>query len=1017
MSEEQEQVIVATVAKKKTFVEPSLEGELADDAVIAKEYLDERLADEEATTNYMDQVGCFIPDTKTVKSVTEEMGTKYLEKFKTYKEIQTKLDPDLLSSSKLGIFSGPARTKVSNQQKVCADAILSADMLKLDHEVTSTLSDVLPKGAVSIPAVLLTDAESSVSGGARIWRYLHGTDSCKLVAIVPLTNCILSFVPHGKDMQAKWDEMTFGGTATKETHPKHHILPLSFRRKIDALDVEEDEEEGTESRDIIYQVALQPGSIFVTHRGMPVCIEGMPDEEDPEGPVPPFMVKTVAFEVPSKGSKRRNLLEQAIESGYFTAGQLHENMYYKTLPILKEGPPDPQDESVFCMPRATKEEVPWLFERKKKAAPKKVGGGTPKKIVAKPPPSPPSSPAGQGEGGDESSSAPPQGGQGQKKAKKKGNDANKDRFSSAKARHQTLKDMISQLNSLAWKQSHSENADEKERAAEQALAEGTLKANVLRKYEDALNTLESKVKEAEKGQEELSRIQQNLEEIERILQEVDSILLPELKMEKNSHTRRKATLDGFKNIKEELYKYDKKISEQVEQCRDLLQKTREKVQKKNSGPAGPPGDMPDLPTVDEDALSPYIVVGKKEIKQYLLSGKEQKDKLADAAKAHDNNHARELLKKLNAQHEEKVLELGTLIKSGGDPKEMKMELSKHFAYSTALDSCIELLNSHADAMKQAKKKRARPTGGDKITCPECEAEDVANFANSGHCAVCFAELIVQKRHNKIDDRVCNLEKLAEREEEELEGVEGPMQEKWKLIDEAPDAQKDSMYETYTKAAEAFLERPNKRTWEIFSKLYEEMDTLLPESDDMDEDDDEGEYDEYDEEEEDEDEDSSSKTRKKRKGEHEGILSLRNLPSDEEEASFSDSDDEREYGTKSRKRDRSSSAKGGASENTLADRALKTMKAIRVLPVWEKIVNRYGDADKHALLDAYLDELHTDTKYTYSVKVKSVREEEADLPPSSYHTHFLDQNKAMEIKQTLTVPGETRAIVSKHEVKF
>jgi len=996
-------------AKKKTFVKPDFEANgIYADCIKAKRTLDEKLDNNDISINYIDEVGVFYPEDIRSGTATKELGDKCLADFKTYKENQIALDPDLLCSAKLGIVGAIARFPDKNQQKVCVVGPFCPEMLFMDNEVTNDLAraGIIPKGAVSIPSCMITDTDPSVisQSGARVYRHLHGTDSCKTVAIVFITDAIVSFVPHSKDKQQTWDDFTFGGSATKEAHPKHHILSSEFRTQIDNLDADD--------RDIVYSLALERGSVFVTHRGMPIAFTGTCGEG--ETVAAPFMVKTIAFEVPSKGSKRRNLMEQALSTGYVTVGQLHEDFYYKTVPMLA-GMPEPDDKNVFCLPRATKTDVPWLFDTRKKAV-RMAKTGTPsapaKKRERDTPPTLSVANEGKEEEKEDDGSAksmdvdvdepdPEPAVLKKTKTKKSEADIRLERKKTATTKHAQLKASIATLDPLAWRSNLEENALAKEQLVEEAYEKGELKAGLIKKYEDALNTLESKFNEAVEGQSQLPQIHEMLQTIESILGKVDGMLPPAAKKEINMSKSKRATLDKYKLIKDELFRHHKKIEDHLRACKTLETAAIERVAQltaprtnTNTNHVAPI----EIPTVNEDELTPHMVQGRKNIRLCLQESQKNLRVFGDAIKVYDSVPARQLYEKLRKRQEVDVAALQVQWreekKEGKDLEaDTLYDFSKLCAYQNAMKEYLELMNTQKSTTITNKKNNS-VVGQKRIICENCENEDIKEFNNSEHCINCYSELIYDRKRVEIENRIVKLDQMARKEEEVL-GVHGPTQQAW-------DEFNSELHDIFVTASDEFQEGPSIAKWNKLNDLLTKVDAILPEGDVV-----------SDEDEWEEEEDEGGGAQKK--GSLQGVLSLKNLPDDEDSASFSDSEgDDDDDDSSNNGRDRK---RGRNDENSLSDRALNTMRAIRVISVWDKILERHGDPKKHALLDAYLDELKSDVKYTYAIKVESVHEEENDVPASEHHTHFLDQNAAMAEKRLISVPGEIRATISKHEVMF
>lgn len=216
----------------------------------------------------------------------------------------------IVSSSVGGVIGAEARFQEGTNVRTVASVVLTAEALKLDHDVLNLVAPVFleeGKKYATVPSYYLTAHDA--------WRYVKANSTCKLIALCAVSDSSIQLACHSFEKRADWE-----AKIKKEKGSEYNII-----KEVDVPEM---------------RISLDVGSVLVTHEGMLFKIES-------------GLVKTVVFEVLGPGNKRLATWKGILEKGYWTQQHFNEDFFSKKLPIVKVMP-----ELKFKL--ATLNDVPWL---------------------------------------------------------------------------------------------------------------------------------------------------------------------------------------------------------------------------------------------------------------------------------------------------------------------------------------------------------------------------------------------------------------------------------------------------------------------------------------------------------------------------------------------------------------------------------------------------------------------------------------------------------------------------------
>ncbi len=888
----------------------------------------------------------------------------------------------------LGILSGEARVKEGTMQRMYCSSALSFEALNLDHDALALVRPFLekePEGTtyMQIPSPYFFGSEND-----SLWRHIHAPESCKYVAITAITAFSITMVAHSKALFDEWDQLIAGGKGDPIQHPKSHILSTYMQEAL------------TEKfNDLSFDITA--GQTIITHRSMPLKLGPVEEAKD-------FIVKTSVFELVKTNKTRYDSWEGTLEKGRWTVGHFDEQFFYKLFT-----PIETFDSKDFLMKIATPDQVPWLTVK-----PKPVAGsakkqpaivmsdvdeqkkndnnsndknndsdndGDKKKTDKK------TSKKQQREESDKqssSSSSPSSSPSVTKKTKTATTTTTKksNGYQEAKQKYTQLKEQIAKLNPLVWNPAFEVKADEKNGECDESS-----NGNSVKKFNSALATLAKKISEAQKHEQTLPGALEKLDKIQTLLDEIDAIADKNGK-EDTSLASRVTKLSKLKAAKNNLWPSESKMIDSLladsENLKTTIEKrkvateakNKEKKRARNDEEAtgngsshGSGGGATEqviiIPEINEDELDPQIVTGVKEygplIKKYNQMAKDY-EKMTQHL---DHPGLHELYRKF-AQEDARII--GEVRK-----KVESVDLALYVAYGSALETIYE-------QKKNGGKTVATETAAvkKKLECNSCH-EKRFNFDESGYCKECYVQEVVMPWHIKVGKREELLAKLS-RKEADQKGPHHTTKKKWEQLSE----QLERVIEKLDNA------NSGPSVWQKFRSLQQQAEEMLPKMEGSDNDDDEDGED-YDDDEEDESGDSMIDDGPLPNS----VLSLKNLPDDEEEAKFSDEESDKKSKKKKHKSD----------DSDLAHQTLLTMAKLPVEKLHKDLLKWYVDPEQHSAIKAELEKVK-DTKEIYGIKLESQNPDDKDDEPTYHHEFFLDRSEAAKLKRLLHVDGKIKATV-------
>lgn len=842
----------------------------------------------------------------------------------------------------LGIYGGLARFKIgaSSQRKVAAPLLWTEYGLELDRKVWENVSRFVPdktKTLVPIPGPFLSS--SSV-----YWQHLHGSSECPWTALVALTPCFLSVCPNKAEDREAWDELTFqdkwrASKQGKASYELDHVVSSLLMKQEDTS---------------VCAVELEPGNIILTHRGMPIMLR-------PAAAGQEYIVKTLAFLPVHSQGKRKQTLENALETGYFAPETFRENVFFKLLPMVKEEP----KKIIRTFPRErVAAELSWFT-------------------------------MGSSSSDDDDNKKP--------KAK--------ETVAEVLAKYDALMARINAINPRAWNPTdakHVFNNWQKITSLEES--GGKAKGKYLKALNVTMGSLEPKIAQAQKLEEEkLADFEDRLSQFGKVLEEMPEIGQDQ-KGNRGNMDRFLREHKKFVDQPQNTLKYLDDLTKLLDQATKLKTKLESGTKSKRpSKKRASPGSSPQavvapfiVPTVDQALLEP-LVIDRQQALEYMRTQPSQISGWGTSVAAMDNPEALALYENLQSAFTDFKKRFMEIRKTMGDDA-LEIDASIYMAHYNAVKDMLEQYANRGSLSSSSSMSSKM------ITCPECERRNVIDFEGQGFCKTCFrGEIFADRYLAPMDARLEKLSRLVSNKK-----LSAEERAKYKADMDRYD---ETNPEKFAKDCDSFINTGSKEKWAKIQTQLLVLDKILPilSPEEMGEDDD---YEDEDEESSDDNDfiDDSPIDQPLSPS----VLSLRNLPDDEDEASMtSSSSDEEEEDLRPRKngKKRSREDREEVDSSGIAHETLMVCHGLPVHKIHKELISLYAAGPpQRPVLEARLQALRSNTTKYYGILIENDCPDE-EMDPYEHDVYYLSPMEAKKAKLQLTVKGETKATMVTKEVTF